>query len=81
MAEPLSLVLSLIETSPLAIQPTFAPGYYTAGGPKPDLGEAMRTIINYWSTAAGRDLKAIRTAPAGLPIAPPAAGNVMAISR
>lgn len=81
MAEPLSLVLNLIETSPLAIQPAFAPGYYTTGGPNPDLVEAMRTIINYWSVAAGRDLKAIRTAPAGFAIAPPAGSNVMAISR
>lgn len=81
MAEPLSLVLTLIETSPLAIQPTFAPGYYTTGGPNPDLVEAMRTIINYWSTAAGRDLKAIRMTPVGTAISPPASGGVMAISR
>lgn len=80
MAPALSMLLTFIENDPLAVDPTAAAGYYNGSGPNPLLPGAMRTIINYWSTASGRDLKGISVSPSvPAPLAPANSGTVMTI--
>jgi hypothetical protein len=83
LAGPLSEVLTFIETSPLAVQPSSAPGYYAPSPGTPWLPAAMRTIINYWSVATGRDLKGLSTSATPILISPAGNGNgkAMAVTR
>jgi hypothetical protein len=81
MAFPLSTILTFIETSPLAVQLGSARGYYTPTGAMPLVAPAMRTIINYWSAATGRDLKALSVSPAPAMLLPANSVKVISNSR
>jgi len=66
MAFEISGLLSYLEANANTENPTFAPGFYIAGGggAPPNLAADIRTIITHWSGATGRDIKALRVSSA-----------------